>query len=97
MRPEVRVTRQPLRLANQQLIALALREMGQLRLLESAYPQAIELYRNSLAVRDIPDTRVDLAIADLQANRLDDAITEAERRSSVDPNNVRAYTVRGRP
>ncbi len=82
--------------ASQQLIALALREMGQLRLLESAYPQAIELYRNSLQFEDIPGTRVDLAVADLQANRLDDAITAADQALSVDPNNVRALTVRGR-
>src|SRR5258708_28865670 len=32
--------------ANQRLIALALRELAQLRLLEAAYPQAVELYQH---------------------------------------------------
>jgi tetratricopeptide (TPR) repeat protein len=83
-------------LANQRLIALALREMGQLRLLESAYPQAVELYRRSLDFQDSSDTRVDLAIAELQANRTDDAISDSDRALAADPNNERAFNVRGR-
>jgi tetratricopeptide (TPR) repeat protein len=82
--------------ANVQLIALALRELGQLRLLEAAYPQAIELYRRSLDFEDLPDTRVDLAIAELQHQHPDEALTDAQRALSVDPNNLRALGVRGR-
>ena len=82
--------------ASSLLIALALREMGQLRLLESAWPQAVELYRSSLTFEDIPGTRVDLAIADLQARQYDDAIAESGKVLALDPNNARAYTVRGR-
>ncbi len=82
-------------LANQRVISLALREMAQLRLLESSYPQAIELYRRSLEFEDIPDTRVDLAIASLQANRLEDAITESGNALAADAKNDRAYSVRG--
>jgi tetratricopeptide (TPR) repeat protein len=82
--------------ANVQLIALALRELGQLRLLEAAYPQAIELYRRSLDFEDLPDTRVDLAIAELQHQHPDEALADAQRALSVDSNNVRALGVRGR-
>ena len=82
-------------LANQRVISLALREMAQLRLLESSYPQAIELYRKSLEFEDIPDTHVDLAIASLQANRLEDAITESGNALTSDAKNDRAYSVRG--
>lgn len=84
--------------ANQRLIALALRELGQLRLLESAYPQAVELYRRTLELEleDQPATRVDLAIAELQANRTDDAIADAKRALSTDPKNVRAFMILGR-
>jgi tetratricopeptide (TPR) repeat protein len=82
--------------ANGQLIALALRELGQLRLLEAAYPQAIELYRRSLDFEDLPDTRVDLAIAELQHQHPDEALADAQRALTVDPNNVRALGVRGR-
>jgi tetratricopeptide (TPR) repeat protein len=80
-------------LANERLIALALRELAQLRLIESAYPQAIELYGRSLGFEDIPDTRVDLAIAQLQANHLDESLAEISKALSADPSNVRALNV----
>jgi tetratricopeptide (TPR) repeat protein len=83
-------------LANQRLIALALRELGQLRLLESAYPQSVELYRRALDFEDQPATRVDLAIAEYQANRLDDAIAAATKAIQSDPKDVRAFTILGR-
>jgi tetratricopeptide (TPR) repeat protein len=82
-------------LANDRLIAFALREMGQLRLLEAAFPQAIELYRRSLDFEDIPGTRIDLAIAELQANRLDDSIADSEKALTAS-SDVRAYVVNGR-
>ena len=82
--------------ANRGLAGLALREMAQLRLLEFAYPQAIELYRSSLEFEDLPDTRVDLAIAELDANQIDEAIAESNRALSVSPNDPRANTLLGR-
>lgn len=82
--------------ANRHLSALALRELGQLRLLELAYPQAIELYQNSLELDDVPDTRVDLALADLNARQLDDAEVEAIKALAAAPDDVRANTVLGR-
>jgi tetratricopeptide (TPR) repeat protein len=82
--------------ANKSVIALALREIGQLRLLETAFPQAIDLYKRSLDFQDLPDTHVDLAITDLQANLADDALAEADKALAVDPNNARAYIVRSR-
>jgi tetratricopeptide (TPR) repeat protein len=82
--------------ANTQLIALALRELAQLRLVEAAFPQAIELYRRSLDFQDLPDTRVDLAITELQANAPNEALAESDKALAVDPNNVRALSVRGR-
>jgi len=82
--------------ANKRVIALALREMGQLRLLETALPQAAELYRRSLDFEDLPDTHVDLAITELQANRVDEALAESDKALAADPGNARAYTVRAR-
>ena len=82
--------------ANERLIALAIRELAQLRLIQSAYPQAIELYRRSLDFEDIPDTRVDLAIAQLQANHPGEAVTESMRALAVDSNNARAWNVSAR-
>jgi tetratricopeptide (TPR) repeat protein len=82
--------------ANTQLIALALRELAQLRLVEAAYPQAIELYRRSLDFQDLPDTRVDLAITELQANAPNEALAESDKALAVDANNARALRVSGR-
>lgn len=61
-------------LANERLIAQALRDLARLRLLEKDYQQAIDRYNESLRYEDIPGTRVDLAFAELQAGHLDDAI-----------------------
>jgi tetratricopeptide (TPR) repeat protein len=82
--------------ASEQVIALALRELGQVRLLESAYGQAAELYGRSLDFENIPDTRVDLAIAHFQAGQIDKAIAEADQALLDDPNNVRAFQLLGR-
>ena len=81
--------------ANARLIALALRELGQLRLLEAAYPQAVELYRRSLVFEDVPDARVDLAIAELQANHPDEARGDADKALAADPKNARGLNIRG--
>jgi tetratricopeptide (TPR) repeat protein len=82
--------------ANQLLIALSLRELAQLMLLESAYPQAVELYRRSLDFEDQAATRVDLAIAELQAQLTSEAIADATKALVADPNDVRALIILGR-
>jgi tetratricopeptide (TPR) repeat protein len=81
---------------NRRLIAFCLRQMGQLRLREAAYLQAIELYRHSLDFEDVPDTRVDLAIAELYINKLDDALAETAKVLTADPRNARAWNVQGK-
>jgi tetratricopeptide (TPR) repeat protein len=81
--------------ANERLIGFGLRQMGQLRLLETAFAEAIELYRRSLMFEDIADTRVDLAIAYLSSNRLDEAIAETTKALASDPKNARAWHVQG--
>jgi len=85
----------PIAQSNERLIAFALRDLGQLRLIQSAYPQAVELYRRSLTFEDIPDARVDLAIAELYASHPDDALTESQEVLAADPNNLRALNVSG--
>ena len=70
--------------------------MAQLRLLESAYPQAVELYRKSLEFEARPDTRIDLAIADFDAGQLEESIKESEEALAADPKSARAYTILGR-
>jgi tetratricopeptide (TPR) repeat protein len=82
--------------ASELVIALALRELGQIRLLESAYGQAAELYARSLDFENLPDTRIDLAIAYLSSGQFDRAIAEADQALLDDPNGARAFQVLGR-
>ena len=82
--------------ASEKLIALALRELGQLRLLEGAPASAVELYTRSVELENAPDARIDLAIAQLQANHPESAIREADQALLDDPNNARAFNVLGR-
>jgi tetratricopeptide (TPR) repeat protein len=81
--------------ANQQLIGFCLRQLGQLRLVETAFGEAIDLYRQSLIFEDTADTRVDLAIAYLSSNRLDETIAETTKALAADPKNARAWHVQG--
>jgi tetratricopeptide (TPR) repeat protein len=55
--------------ASEKLVALALRQMGEWRVQQRAYPQAIELYRNSQLLEDSPETRADLAAAEERAKQ----------------------------
>jgi tetratricopeptide (TPR) repeat protein len=82
--------------ASELVIALGLRELAQVRLLESSFSQATELYGRSLDFESNPDTRVDLAIARLQSGQSDEAIAEADRALLDEPNNERAFQVLGR-
>jgi tetratricopeptide (TPR) repeat protein len=78
------------------VIALALRELAQLRLLEGAYPQAVQLYRRSLDFEDVPGTHIDLAIALVGAEQPDAAIGQVDQFLPAHPDDVRALTVLGR-
>ena len=77
-------------LANERLIATALRELASLRQIESAYSQAVELYRDSLNFEDATSTRMDLAMTEAQDGRYDDAIQLAQKALIADPGNLRA-------
>src|SRR5262249_33189807 len=74
-------------LANERLVAIALNELARLRMAEQAYPQALELYGNSLHFEDVPSTRLDLAGAEIQAGKFQDAIKQAQLVLATDPNN----------
>jgi tetratricopeptide (TPR) repeat protein len=82
--------------ANLRVIALALRQFGNLRVVEGAFPQAIELYRRSLDWEDVAETHVALAIAYFYAERSDDSLAEAAKALQLDPNNARAFNIQGK-
>jgi tetratricopeptide (TPR) repeat protein len=79
--------------ANERLIAAALRELAILRMAESAYPQASELYSSSLHFEDTPGARLDLATAEIQAGKFADAIKQAQEVLATNPKDLRADRV----
>lgn len=81
--------------ANERLIALVFRELAHLHLVASDYPQAINLYNDSLNYENLSDTRIDLAIAELEASRIDDAIKEIQKACAADLDNTRCNQVLG--
>jgi tetratricopeptide (TPR) repeat protein len=82
--------------ANFPILALAFRKLGNVRVVETAFPQAAELYQRSLAWEDAAETHVGLAIADLYANRPDDSLVEASKALLLDPRNARAFNIQGK-
>jgi tetratricopeptide (TPR) repeat protein len=82
--------------ANSLVLALGLRRLGNIRIAESAFSQAAELYRRSLSWEDAAETHVGLAICNLYANRPDDSLIEAFKALLLDPNSARAFNIQGK-
>ncbi len=66
-----------------------------MRLVEDAFPAAIDLYKRSLDFEDNPSTRVDLAITYLRAKKLEDSLTEVRTAILADSADARAWRVQG--
>src|SRR6185437_9113735 len=86
---------QLIRTANERVLAFALKQMAELRLIEHAYPQGIDLYQQSISYEDVPASHSRLALAFLQARHPDDALSEAEKVIYSDPNNAIAWRIEG--
>jgi len=78
------------------VVALALRGMAQIRALEAAWPQAVELYRQSLTLEDDPATRLALANACVSADKPAEGLGEVDRVLSLDPKNADAWVIKGK-
>jgi len=76
--------------ASKAVVALSLRQMAGLRLLQSAFPDAIELYKRSLDFEDLPDTHVELAAVYRRAQQVHAAVhTVKDPAAPVDPTVVK--------
>ncbi|MBS1841994.1 MAG: tetratricopeptide repeat protein [Acidobacteria bacterium] len=82
--------------ANVKVLALALRRLANIRVAQTAFPQAEELYRRSLVWEDAAETHVGLAICALYENRADDSLIEASKALLLDPNSARAWNIQGK-
>jgi len=77
------------------LLGIGLRKMAELHMLETAFPQAAELYRQSLTFVDVGETHLDLAIAYLYGDRADEALLEAGKALAADPANAESWNAQG--
>jgi tetratricopeptide (TPR) repeat protein len=78
------------------LIALVLRQLGEVQLPAHPSSEAIELFRRSLDFEDTPGTRGNLAIAYLSAGRTDEALTAVTEMLTRDPQMDRGWYLQGR-
>jgi tetratricopeptide (TPR) repeat protein len=78
------------------VLALASRKLGNVRIAESAFPQAAELFKSSLLWEDAAETHVGLAICYLYANRPEDSLVEASKALLLEPNSARAFNIQGK-
>ncbi len=82
--------------ANSLVLALAFRRLGNVRVAQTAFSQAAELYRSSLLWEDSAETHVGLAICALYQNRSDESLAEAAKALLLDPNSARAWNIQGK-
>ena len=78
------------------VIALALRQMAQLRMAEGVPAASAELYQESLVLEDAPDAHFGLALALTRAGHLDEALKEASRATEIDPKNGATWNLLGK-
>jgi tetratricopeptide (TPR) repeat protein len=81
--------------ASQKVIAFGLQQIAELRMVEGAFPQAIELYQQSLGFEDVPYKHLRLSLGYLQAKKPDDALGEAQKVLFSDPENAIAWRFEG--
>jgi tetratricopeptide (TPR) repeat protein len=79
--------------ANYLVIAAALRELAELRMLESDGTQAIGLYRSSLQYEDASGTYTAMGFAAIQTGDFDQAIEFARKALAAEPGNLRAEEI----
>jgi tetratricopeptide (TPR) repeat protein len=82
--------------ANRNLLAVALRAMGELKLAEGDNTQAIDLYTRSLEFENTVAARIALALAYMRAQRIDDALAEVGPITQSDPKNADAWNLQGK-
>lgn len=82
--------------ASRKVIAATLRQIGRLKQIEAAAPNAIEIYRRSIEFENLPDTHIDLAFAYLAANQPGDCLSEVANTIIANPENARAWHLDGK-
>jgi len=82
--------------AGKRLAALALRQLGALRMLQNNFSSAVDAYKRSVDLEDIPEARLNLSAAALNAARPDDAISQTKILLVSEPGNPRLWYLQGK-
>ncbi len=82
--------------ANKRVIALALKDLAELRGTVGAHPVAAELYKRSLELEPTPETRYALALAYFRAGRADEGLKECQELLKADPKNAVYWNLQGK-
>lgn len=80
--------------ASRSVLAVALHQAGNLRMIVNKYDEAAELYKTSLTWEESPTTHLDLAVAEMRSSKFDDALSEVETILTTHPDNARAWHVK---
>ena len=81
---------------NRAIVAIARARLAAIAIREGQLQRAVQLLGDSLAERDNPDTRTDLAIAHMRLLEVDMALTQARAAVGLDEKNARAHHVLGK-
>ncbi len=80
---------------NRAILGIALQRAGNIAIEEGNYQEAVDLLTSSLIYEDNAPNRLNLAAAYLRQNKLDNAIAEAQKAFSLDPNFLGASYILG--
>jgi tetratricopeptide (TPR) repeat protein len=81
---------------NRAIVAIALARLGAIAIRERQLQRAVQLLGDSLAARDDPEARTDLAIAHMRVLEVDKALVEARAALALDEKSARAHHVLGK-
>ena len=82
--------------ASRKIIAIGLRQMAELRLLEGLHPASVELLKQSADFEDIPFVHMQLAMSYAGAGDLDRALEQSSLLIRAEPNSADAWSLQGR-
>src|SRR5579859_4570022 len=82
--------------ASSRVLAFAYRRLAYVRVAQSAFPQAADLFKTSLLWEDAAETHVGLAVCSLYQNKPDISLIEASKALLLDPNSARAWNIQGK-
>src|SRR5579859_8035951 len=82
--------------ASSRVLAFAYRRLAYVRVAQSAFPQAADLFKTSLLWEDSAETHIGLAVCALYQNKPDESLIEASKALLLDPNSARAWNIQGK-